>query len=94
MTGKNKNGSWAFQYLINLKGAMNSSRLINKKKRKKENNENTTQPGLHGLELHSPGRFDRQSENGGRGHKSPLLDTRRAQAVPPYANDERLSVRR
>lgn len=54
MTGKNKNGSWAFQYLINLKGAMNSSRLINKKRERKETMKTQRNPDCMALNCTAP----------------------------------------
>ena len=54
MTGKNKNGSWAFQYLINLKDAMNSSRLINKKRERKETMKTQRNPDCMALNCTAP----------------------------------------
>ena len=54
MTGKNKNGSWAFQYLINLKGAMISSRLINKKRERKETMKTQRNPDCMALNCTAP----------------------------------------
>ena len=54
MTGNNKNGSWAFQYLINLKGAMNSSRLINKKRERKETMKTQRNPDCMALNCTAP----------------------------------------
>ena len=54
MTGKNKNGSWAFQYLINLKGAMYSSRLINKKRERKETMKTQRNPDCMALNCTAP----------------------------------------
>ena len=54
MTVKNKNGSWAFQYLINLKGAMNSSRLINKKRERKETMKTQRNPDCMALNCTAP----------------------------------------
>ena len=54
MTGKNKNGSWAFQYLINLKGAMNSSRLIDKKRERKETMKTQRNPDCMALNCTAP----------------------------------------